>query len=245
MRAMHNYVHVIRLHLKREGSSASALFVSPEEEDYRPLIALATTMGIEAEVEADPAPLCKVDGVIEWMRQFNREQTPEPAVERGEYEARLNELTRAQRNTDRKLDMIAGMLGELLGNGKPSATRVNELQDKYVASTQEQPTVGGRKIGVPVDSVPPATDEQLQEQLDRPTPFFEHGEPEMKDAHRAVGNQYTGTAGVLPGNMPPSVSSSSQVFGVGTDASGKLAAIPVALPKVGDSLIPPSMRRTE
>jgi len=233
---MHNYVHVIRLHLRREGVSASALFVSPDVEDYRPLIELAKSMGIEAEVEADPAPLCKVDGVIDWMKQFDREQTPEPAVVRGEYEERLNELTRAQRNTDRKLDRIA----ELLADALEQKTR--PAQPERVGVPPGVPDPNPRRYGVPDDAVAPATEAQLDEQLARPTPFFEHGESTQQQATRNVMNQITGAGGVLPGNVTPSVGASSEAWGVGTDGNGRPAAVRIALPVVGDSLKPPGMR---
>ncbi len=239
-----NYVHVVRLHLSREGASASALFVSPDEEDYKPLIELAQSMGITAEIDCDPAPLCTADYIAEWMRQFDRERTPPPAIERPEYEVRLDELTRAQRSTDRKLDRIAELLADVLDRKAAPA------QPQLVGHAPEVK----RTFGVPDDAVPPAQVRTIEWQ-DNPPPRVDrlgHGEPiergetSQGEATRTIVQQRTGVGGVLPGNMPlVGGSASSEVFVVAADKDGKLAAMKSELPKVGDTLKPGYMRTGE
>lgn len=244
----HHIVHVVRLHLSREDASASALFVSPEREDMSDIIERAAAMGITAEVDIDSAPYVEKSAIAEWLAQFNREQTPEPAITRPEIEQRVDELTRAQRNTDRQLGVIAGMLKELLEgkSGVVPAVIVSQARPDLVAAG-EQPMVDGRRIGVPPDSVPPAqveigySDEQIDQHVDRlgrGRPI-ERGESSQADANRTLTQQITGAPGVLTGNMAlTGGSASSEVWGVGSDG----AATKTALPKVGDSLKPPHLR---
>lgn len=240
----HHIVHVVRLHLSREDASASALFVSPEREDMSDIIERAATMGITAEVDVDSAPYVEKSAIAEWLAQFNREQTPEPAITRPEIEQRVDELTRAQRNTDRQLGVIAGMLKELLDGRPVSSPPIG--QAVLVSQARPDLVVAGRRIGIPDDSVPPATEvpysnEQIDQHVDRlgrGRPI-ERGESSQADANRTLTQQITGAPGVLTGNMAlTGGSASSEVWGVGSDG----AATKTALPKVGDSLKPPHLR---
>lgn len=245
MRGNHTIVHVVRLHLSREDASASALFVSPEREDFADLIEHAAKMGITAEVDIDSAPYCDKSSIAEWMKQFDREATPPAAIERPEYEQRLDELTRAQRNTQRQLATIAGMLAELL-----PAAKANAMQDQIVAQEPkwaEHAKEGARKFGIPDDAVPPADIDRVAESAPRHIDRLgrgystERGETSQNEAQRSMASQVTGAGGVLPGNMAlQGGSASSEVWGVDGNGEAKQSS----LPKVGDSLKPPHLRRS-
>lgn len=241
----HDIVQVIRLHMSREGASESALFVSEREEDLKPIIERAALMGIKAEIDVDGAPLATCAEIVEWLEQFDRTATPPPAIERPEYEQRLDELTRAQRNADRKLDRIMELL-----EGKQPPTLAERYNEKHDADARTMLGLPPRKFGVPDDAVPPATppaptyDDTIAQHVDRlgRARPIEQGEHTQGGATRAITQQITGTGGVLPGNMAlQGGSASSEVFGPGVDANGN-PGVKLALPKVGDSLKPLHMR---
>lgn len=219
-----NVVYVVRVHVEREGAYASALFVMPTDEDLSDVIASARSMGIVAEIETDSAPYGGKMSLVRWLEQFDRERTPPPVIERPEYEARLDELTRAQRNTDRKLDRVLEIIERDHGNPMPQPAVANPAL----------------RFGIPENSVPQAP-QGFAPRVDRNGrgQALESGEYTQGAATRHLTTQATGVGGVLPGNMSlQGGSASSEIWSVGPDGS----PVQTALPRVGDSLKPPHLR---
>lgn len=230
---MPNIVYVVRLHLEREGANASALFVSPVEEDMRDLIKRAASMGIVAHVDVDPAPLSTKAQIVEWLDQYNTSATPEPSIERPEYEQRLDELTRSLRSTDRKLDRLADILGDVV----EQMTARNGVEPSPAIRVATRPPGA-----IPDDAVPPANIEPGPRITSAPS--LERGEQDMADVARTLKGQAKGTGGMLPGNMElAGGNASSEAWGIGTDPqTGEPTTVRTSLPKVGDTLKPPHLR---
>lgn len=226
------FVHVVGVSMRLvDGSEgASAEFVcedAPADHVVLETIAAAKALGLNMEIESQAMPIATLGDLRQWLGEY----APRPAIERTAAEIEIDELKRAQRNTDRKLDTIMEMMKRLATPDEraafvPGPVRVERLH------------------GIPEDAVPPAAFASGPEPAQHVNRLgrghaIETGETSQSAANRLLVQQQTGVGGVLAGNMQlQGESASSEVWGIGPDGNPSKGA----LPKVGDSLKPPHLR---
>lgn len=224
MREIGTRVHLVSLRATREGATEAESFIVEAFDGLPGLRAEAEEYGLDLQIDVSVVSVADAGDLLDWLTDANASLTPKPTHVRPQADVLIDELRRAQRNTDRRLEQLTEMMTMLVGRvsetvaREPGATAANALQDAAVARL------------APVDRSGRA-------------PAIERGEHSEGDATRHLAEQRTGRPGLLNGNMALRGSpASSEVYGVGTDADGNPAAVRVAMPKVGDSLKPPHLR---
>lgn len=237
-------VQAMRPHVDRHSSTC----VTEHAPDVAAIEKYAARHGVVVEVVVEEVSLLSGNGMSEvatWLDSIV-DRDPKPVVERDRRDVLIDELHRAQRNQDRKLQQLADLVEKMAAMqmarsvppGVPTPPTPRLLNEESVRKAAEL-------YGVDVDEASVREAAGLPEPakparvlpMRGPVQHIEHGAADVTSALRE--NMTAGVNRVVPGNMGlRGAAVSSEVFVVDIGDDGKPGVVKGALPKVGDTLKP-------
>lgn len=235
MRENEDRVYVTHVRISRDDehgeTGTEATFVSVKPPDAMKIAEWAKKFGADALVESEVTPFLDLDGlqgIAEWIARVT-EKDPAPVIVRPESQVLIDELIRAQRNTDRKLDKLIDVVYKMSPTRYDDAVNPVRAPDPTTASIERAVVKQQR-----VDDWTEPTPAPASLRRDGRARTAEMGSDDPRSAIGAAPGQ---------GNLnlvgPAPRSEISEVV-IGEDGNPKLVS--VGLPKVGDSLKPYNMR---
>lgn len=194
--------------------------------DVAKLVAYATSLGAKLVVEVDEIGEFAEDATGGFGYWIDSIATPAQVAEVDPIDARMNELERAQRSADRKLDSILGLIEKLAGQPPKTAADWNRADADLARVSNVE---GARMTPEPVAEEGGERPRRSRRRAGGAVPPEFHGDADHK----------SNSMGLVGANASPSRrpgGGSTSILTASVDAEGKPVIIETAPTLVGDTL---------